>query len=170
MAIIGWPDDGGRLEELRARGEPRLLLVRDGAPPALADPLEDWIRVPADDRDVAARVEMLRARAAATGPGVVLRGTVLEVGDRSVRLAPIQAALAQLLLERPATVVGRDELLGAGWPDREPPRNALDVQVMRLRKRVAPLGLRIRSVRGHGYLFDPTPEQHRSAAGQVLVS
>ena len=34
-----------------------------------------------------------------------------------------------------------------------PTRNALDVHVLRLRRRIAPLGLEIRTVRSRGYLM-----------------
>jgi DNA-binding response OmpR family regulator len=34
-----------------------------------------------------------------------------------------------------------------------PTRNALDVHVLRLRRRIAPLGLEIRTVRARGYLL-----------------
>jgi DNA-binding response OmpR family regulator len=47
-------------------------------------------------------------------------------------------------------------LARAGWPDGAPGRNALDVHVLRLRRRVAPLGLAIRTVRSRGYLLEST--------------
>ena len=42
----------------------------------------------------------------------------------------------------------------AGWPKGAPGRNALDVHVLRLRRRLAPLGLAIRTVRVRGYLLE----------------
>ena len=39
------------------------------------------------------------------------------------------------------------------WPTGVPTRNALDVHVLRLRRRIAPLGLEIRTVRARGYLL-----------------
>jgi DNA-binding response OmpR family regulator len=39
------------------------------------------------------------------------------------------------------------------WPGGAPTRNALDVQMVRFRRRVEPLGLEVRTVRSRGYLF-----------------
>jgi two-component system, OmpR family, response regulator len=50
-------------------------------------------------------------------------------------------------------VVTRDILADRAWPRGVPTRNALDVHVLRLRRRIAPLGLEIRTVRSRGYLM-----------------
>ena len=60
------------------------------------------------------------------------------------------------MLDRYGAVVSRDALARAGWPDGSPGRNALDVHVLRLRRRLAPLGLAIRTVRSRGYLLEWT--------------
>jgi DNA-binding response OmpR family regulator len=57
-------------------------------------------------------------------------------------------------VSRLGTVVRREELASAGWPEGAPGRNALDVHVLRIRRRVAPLGLAIRTVRSRGYLLE----------------
>ncbi len=51
-------------------------------------------------------------------------------------------------------VVSREMLANSGWPDGAPGRNALDVHVLRMRRRLAPLGLVIRTVRSRGYLLE----------------
>lgn len=62
-------------------------------------------------------------------------------------------------------MVGRDALTRAGWPGGTPRRNALDVHVLRLRRRIAPVGLAIRTVRSRGYLLEiatgPPPAAER---------
>jgi DNA-binding response OmpR family regulator len=58
------------------------------------------------------------------------------------------------LLGDAGEVVTRDELAAVGWPDETPTRNAVDLRVMRLRRRVEPLGVMIRTVRGRGYVVD----------------
>ena len=45
----------------------------------------------------------------------------------------------------------------AGWPSGAPGRNALDVHVLRLRRRLVPLALAIRTVRSRGYLLESAP-------------
>jgi DNA-binding winged helix-turn-helix (wHTH) protein len=66
------------------------------------------------------------------------------------------------MLERYGAVVSRDALSRAGWPQGAPGRNALDVHVLRLRRRLAPIGLVIRTVRSRGYLLEraePTDQE-----------
>jgi hypothetical protein len=156
VTLVRWPAESDRREELRRAGQARLLLVDRGAPPVPPDELEDWIRVPAEDVDLRVRVEALRRRADGDG-GVtpVLDGDgVLRVGDRWVALPPVEARLTRTLLGRFGAVVSRDALARAGWPGGSPGRNALDVHVLRLRRRVAPLSLAIRTVRSRGYLLE----------------
>lgn len=156
VALVRWPAEEDRREELRRAGLPRLLLVDNGTPPIPSDGMEDWIRLPADDLDLRVRVEALRRRSA---PGdavlpVLDDDGVLRVGDRWVSLPPVEARLLGALLQRYGAVVSRDALSRSGWPGGSPGRNALDVHVLRLRRRVAPLGLAIRTVRSRGYLLE----------------
>jgi DNA-binding response OmpR family regulator len=58
------------------------------------------------------------------------------------------------LLERMDAVVSREQLARAGWPRGAPGRNALDVHMLRLRRRIAPIGLAIKTVRSRGYLLE----------------
>ena len=67
-------------------------------------------------------------------------------------------------MPRFGAVVSRDALSQAGWPEGAPGRNALDVHVLRLRRRLAPLSLVIRTVRSRGYLLEAL------SAGQVTGS
>ena len=120
--------------------------------------LEDWIRVPAGDGDLRARVDGLRRRGearVAPAPAIDDDG-VLRLGDRWVSLPPVEARLTAALLDRYGAVVSRDALRGAGWPSGAPGRNALDVHMLRLRRRLSPLALAIRTVRSRGYLLERT--------------
>jgi DNA-binding response OmpR family regulator len=139
------------------RRVPRLLLVEDGAlPPESDDCLEDWVRVPASELDVRLRVASLSRRAeghAPLTPSLDVDG-VLRSGTTWVPLPPVEARLTTALLDRFGGVVSRDHLAGAGWPGGAPGRNALDVHVLRLRRRIGPLGLAIRTVRSRGYLME----------------
>jgi len=127
------------------------------APPlAGPDELEDWIRVPAGDIDLRARVEGLQRRSEArVDPAPALDDDgVLRLGDRWVSLPPVEARLTAALLDRYGAVVSRDALARAGWPAGAPGRNALDVHMLRLRRRLSPLALAIRTVRSRGYLLE----------------
>ena len=56
IELLRWPGDG---PAGRRAGTPRLLLVSDGVLPPRLDAGEDWIRVPADERDLLARMQRL---------------------------------------------------------------------------------------------------------------
>ena len=112
--------------------------------------------MPADDVDVDARLDGLRRRSqarVARRPALDADG-VLRLADRWVSLPPVEARLTTALLDRYGAVVSRDTLGRAGWPAGAPGRNALDVHVLRLRRRLTPLDLAIRTVRSRGYLLE----------------
>lgn len=142
---------------LAIEGVPRLLLLRDGVePPPAPDCLEDWIRVPADERDLRDRVDGLRRRTQLheTGRPLLDEHGVLRHGGRWVSLPPVEARLTAAMLDRFGSVVSRDALTRAGWPTGVGGRNALDVHVLRLRRRLDSVGLVIRTVRARGYLLE----------------
>jgi DNA-binding response OmpR family regulator len=139
------------------------------APPEAVDCLEDWVRAPADEAELAARMRAVtvRARAHLVPDGPVLDDDgVLRRGGAWVSLPPVEARLTAALLERIGTVVSREALSRAGWPDGAPGRNALDVHVLRLRRRLGGVGLAIRTVRSRGYLL----EVAASESGQTSVA
>jgi len=168
VVLLRWPEEESRRSRISEAGGPRLLLVADGQePPPVSDCLEDWIRVPADENEVKARVDALAVRSQAhttnghnghpsTGPVLDDFG-VLRVNGSWVALPPLEARLAQALLERLGAVTSRDLLIRAGWPAGAPGRNALDVHVLRLRRRLTAVGLVIRTVRSRGYLLESAP-------------
>jgi two-component system OmpR family response regulator len=155
VVLVRWPEEDARLWQLRATGAPRLLLLNgESPPPGPADCLEDWIRLPADDRDLRARVATLSSRSEMeqTAPRVDGDGLLRHRG-RWVALSPVEASLAVTLVDRFGAVVGRDTLARRAWPNDAPTRNALDVHMLRLRRRIASLGLEVRTVRSRGYLM-----------------
>lgn len=152
-----WPAEQKARERFRHLDQPRLLIVEEqAAPPVSGDELEDWIRMPVDDIDLRARLDGLKLRLDARRevvPELDADG-VLRLGERWVSLPPVEARLTQAMLDRLGAVVSRDVLSQAGWPGRTPGRNALDVHVLRLRRRIDALGLKIRTVRSRGYLLE----------------
>src|SRR5687768_8818823 len=64
VVLVRWPDEAERRRQLLEAGRPRLLIVAAGVPaPAPEDCMEDWVRVPAEESDVRARIESLAFRA-----------------------------------------------------------------------------------------------------------
>jgi DNA-binding response OmpR family regulator len=168
VAVVRWPSEIARREHLALEGVPRLLLLEDNAaPPDVDGCLEDWIRVPASEADLHARIGALRIRADRHAPAVpdLDNDGVLRFGTAWVSLPPVEARLTSALLERFGAVVSREALSRSGWPDGAPGRNALDVHVLRLRRRLARLQLAIRTVRSRGYLLEMASlEQERRQA------
>ena len=155
--FVRWPGEAEQRIRLAERQIPRLLLVDDGIPPPEAlDCLEDWIRLPAPESDVRARIDGLLTRSRAhlrAVPEIDGHG-VIRFGSGWVSLPPVEARLADALVLRFGAVVGRDTLRRSVWPGSAPGRNVLDVHVLRLRRRLAPLGLAIRTVRSRGYMLE----------------
>jgi DNA-binding response OmpR family regulator len=140
-----------------------MLVDGDLEAPATADCLEDWIRLPATDADLRARMATLSARArehAQEVPRLDEHG-VLRFADRWVALPPVEMRLTRVLLERFGGVTRREVLACAAWPEGQPARNVLDVHVLRLRRRVLDVGLTITTVRSRGYVMEATAPSRR---------
>ena len=161
VPALVWPEDDERLVALRRVGVPRLLLVRPGAPaPTVTSELEDWVRLPADDDDVQTRLATLAARAEAQRADLpwIDSNDLLHFRRRWAELSAVEAVLARTLVARMGDVVTYDDLTGA--QDGPPRRETLRVQLTRLRLRLAPLGLAVRSVRARGYVLRrATPDE-----------
>ena len=166
VVLVQWPTEAERLDALRADRVPRLLLVdATASPPVSEDCLEDWVRVPASEADVQCRLAGLSSRVARAHqpdrPELDEDG-VVRLGDGWVALPPVESRVTAALVDRFGAVVGREALARAGWPDGAPGRNALDVHILRIRRRIAPLGLVIRTVRSRGYLLEKTDRGQKS--------
>lgn len=174
ITLVRWPEQEVTRAALQAEGRPRMLLLSPTTPaPEPGDDLEDWVRIPVAEADLRARVRWLAHRIAA-GPGIVGVGDVdsapvldddglIRVGGQWVALPPVEHRLARALLTKLGAVVTRDALGRAGWPEGAPGRNALDVHVLRLRRRLAPLQLTIHTVRSRGYLLEVSAPADRAA-------
>jgi hypothetical protein len=155
IPVLQWPGQRDERDVLARQELPRLLLVEAGdAPPEGSSCLEDWIRLPADPDDIRARLAALRVRASRHRP----TPTVDEFGqfswrDVSVQLSPTEERLATALVAQFGHAVRDADLLASGWPDGGGNARSLRVQLSRMRRRLAPLGLEIRSARGAGHLL-----------------
>jgi two-component system OmpR family response regulator len=155
VVVLCWPSDADDVVRLHDHGVPCLLLVDAAAdPPDLSSLLVDWVRLPADDRDLTARLCRLRRHAVAPAVLPTLDGYGrLAFGDRWVELTPIEERLAEALIESFSTVVPGPALVARGWPGAPPSTNALRIHLHRLRRRIEPIGLEVRMLRGSGYLL-----------------
>jgi len=155
VAIVYWPEEAELAAELGAQGRPLLMLVaRAAEPPVAWDRLTDWLRLPADDRDIRARIESLQRRAARPPAPVIDDYDVVWRGSRWVALSPVEARILTVLLERDSAVVTRRELNAACWKEGAPGERAVDARLPRLRTRIGPLGMTIRTIRSRGFLLE----------------
>jgi DNA-binding winged helix-turn-helix (wHTH) protein len=154
VVLVHWPEQRDELPRLAEQRVPRLLLVAPAAdPPEAGDILQDWVRLPGDERDVRARLSSLRQRAdQETMPVIDTHGRLVH-RRLWVQLSPIHERLARRLLAAAEGVVAEQELLDEGWPGGHPSSNALRVHLHRLRRYIRPLGLEIRGVRGEGWVL-----------------
>ena len=157
VELVHWPREQGRRDALARAGVPLLLLVPSGErPPAHLALREDWIRVPADERDLYARARRLGRLAATDAEPPRLDPEVgrLTRAGRTVALSRSEADVLATLLAEPGRIVPRDQLVTAIWPDGAPSARALDSLVYRLRRRVSDLGVVVLTARGRGFLVD----------------
>jgi hypothetical protein len=128
------------------------LVAADDAPPTPTGCLEDWIRIPGDDRDLRARVAALELRALAhrSPPHVDADGRLRYRGN--VMLLPEdEVELARLLTDRLDDVVTDEELQrGAGLSGPE-----VRARMTQLRARLRGQDLNLRRVRRRGYTLQP---------------
>lgn len=164
VAVLHWPAEAEERWRLAHEGRVRLLLVAaQAASPEVSDPLEDWVRLPASDSDIEARLRGLAARRRrleagssapeGVGPPMVDDDGRIHLGAQWIALSNTEAAMMTALVEAAGAVVSREALAEAAWGDERPSRNVLDVHMVRLRRRIEPLGLVIRTVRGRGYVL-----------------
>jgi hypothetical protein len=158
VELLHWPAQAESRPALARNGVPCLLLVAAGAGlPGPIAPTEDWVRLPADERDVAARAQALCLRLArsAAEPPRVADGVVTH-GERRAELTDAEATALALLLDA-GGVVSREELTDAVWPHGAQGSRSLEALVYRLRVRLADVNIHVRTVRGRGYVVDAGP-------------
>lgn len=154
VAIVTLPGDSDLLTSLRHTGAPRLILVpNDVDAPIGGDALEDWVRLPADPREVHARISTLQIRANVRPRPRIDEHGCLHVDDRWIAIPPIEARILSVLIERFGSVVSTAELAAGAWPDGLSSASQLRVRILRLRRRLDALELELDTVRGEGYVL-----------------
>jgi hypothetical protein len=150
VVLVRWPEEGTDGLMLAGRGTAVLYLVDAGGdPPVPTTCLEDWIRIPGDERDLRARVASLELRSLIhQGPPRIDETGHLHYLGRVATLADEEAQVASVLVSHFGQVVP-DRELGGGRSQGRP----LTSRVSGLRGRVRELGLDVRRVRRRGYVL-----------------
>ncbi len=168
---LGLPDMDGfevlrRLRRQKSRIPVLVLTARDTLQQRV-----DGLNVGADDylgkpfalAELEARAGALLRRGVG-GAGAVLRhgrlaldtvGRIATLDGEPLDLPRRELCLLELLLLRCGQVVGKQTLLDKLFSfDEEVGQNAVELYVHRLRKKLQPAGVRLRTVRGLGYLLE----------------
>lgn len=158
VKLVRWPVESETRLRCQEEQTLRLLIVESGAPaPLCCDVREDWVRAPVSRDDLHARMEALRARSHAHNVPQVDPSGVLLFAGRVVVVSPMECGLLEILITNFRSLVRRKALLQC-LAQRQAcsSRNALDLHMTRIRRRIRPLGLSVQTVRGHGYILEPT--------------
>jgi DNA-binding winged helix-turn-helix (wHTH) protein len=155
VKVIRWPKEKEKRALYRDLGVFRLLVVDPASPaPICTDSREDWIRAPIVRGDFNARLAGLRVKANNFRPHID-ENQVLHFENRAVPLSPAEAELLNLLVRDFGSLVHRGALEeSTSTTDGTRSRNTLDLRIMRIRRRIAPLGLVLRTDRGRGYALE----------------
>jgi DNA-binding response OmpR family regulator len=161
VELIRWPADSERRDRCRNLGVMRLLVLEAGVEaPVCTDILEDWVRAPISQDDLQARINTMLAKASAQHIPRIDPNGVLQFGSSSVLLSPTETDLVTLLAGSFTQVVSRKELLEILSGTSQPSRNALDLHIMRIRRRIKALGLEVHTAWGRGYILRPVDGRH----------
>lgn len=167
VVLVSWPSQ----HELRchciATRTPRVLVLEPHrSAPASEDVLEDWVRPPISKQDLTTRIENLQRRYIRLCTPEIDDCGELRYGGRSVMVSDTQADLARPLVRNFCEVVPREKLMEIlAEKNSGANRNALDLHIMRLRRRVCEAQLSVTTVWGHGYRLGPLEESEDLRAG-----
>lgn len=124
---------------------------------------DDYLTKPFDLPEFEARVRALIRRGHYSASASLVHGCLrfdtvgrrLYCQEQPVELSVRELAVIELLMLREGRVVSKEQMVDHlyGWGD-EVGSNAIEVYVHRLRKKLEPAGVNIRTVRGMGYLLD----------------
>jgi len=124
---------------------------------------DDYLVKPFEHQELEARVRaLLRRQRADRNAQIRIGALVLTPGEPRVMLGGVavdlpasEFALLEALATRAGRVVRREDLADRLGRGAEPPSDtAIEVCVHRLRRRLGPLGLTVRTLRGFGYLLE----------------
>jgi len=169
---VGLPDIDGFevLRRLRLRRSPMCVLVLT-ARDAVADRVhgldlgaDDYLTKPFSVTEFEARIRALLRRNLPLEMTLSIAGLSIDqsakrvrVHDKPVDLTPREWALLELFVTRPGRVLSKEQIAESLFNvDGELSPNAIEVHVSRLRAKIEPAGVRIRTVRGFGYLWEGT--------------
>ena len=168
---LGLPGmDGFELLARLRRGGNTVPVIVISARDALGDRVrgldlgaDDYLVKPFERAELEARVRaLIRRRATPVAPQLRFGRLALDLGAREARvdgerveLTPREWAIMELFLTQPGVALAKERIVQSlsSWDDSVS-ANAVEVYVSRLRAKFESAGLRIRTVRGFGYMLE----------------
>ncbi len=126
---------------------------------------DDYLLKPFEPSELEARLRALMRRSQGDPSPVLTIGSLVidrslgtaTVNGRSLDLRRREWAVLERLVTRPGKLVSKERLTNEVFGFDEPVApNAIEVYIARLRKKLEPDGPRIRTLRGLGYMLDPS--------------
>jgi two-component system OmpR family response regulator len=128
---------------------------------------DDYLVKPFSLRELDARVRALLRRAAGQSQSMINHGELrfdtsartAYMGDAIIELSVREVGLLEIFLSRIGRVVSKDVIIDLlfEWGE-DVTSNAVEVYIHRLRKKLEPAGVHIRTIRGVGYCLDPASD------------
>jgi two-component system OmpR family response regulator len=155
-----------RLRQRRSKVPVMVLTVRDSVEDRVAGldlGADDYLTKPFELSELEARVRALIRRSHASASADIVHGPLrldtigrrLFCNEVAVELSARELSVVELLLLREGRVVTKQQIVDHlyGWEDTSS-SNAVEVFIYRLRRKLEPSGVDIRTVRGMGYLIE----------------
>lgn len=155
-----------RIREQGSRTPVLMLTARDAVDDrvrGLEGGADDYVVKPFALAELLARVKVLERRARQGDSDVLqlgglsmdLEATRAAIHGQPLELSAREWSVLEFILARAGKVVSKEKIMQAvaGWDDLVS-ENAVEVYVSRLRAKIEPAGLRIRTIRGLGYLLE----------------
>src|SRR3989440_939981 len=154
-----------RLRSRRSKANVLVLTARDGVEDRVRGldlGADDYLTKPFSLTEFEARVRALSRRPTLAAASIVIRGLSVDVEAKRVRVNDVPVdltvrewALLELFLARPGRVLSKEQIAQqlVNYDDSLSP-NTIEVYVSRLRSKIETDGVKIRTVRGFGYLWE----------------
>jgi DNA-binding response OmpR family regulator len=168
---LGLPRRAGLevLRQWRAQGKDLAVIIltaSDGLQNRLRglnEGADDYLAKPFEPEELVARLRAIARRRRGSSSNLLVAGALsfntdtreLRRGEERLQLSPREAALVELLMASPGTAVPKSRIISAmsSWESNFS-ANAVEIYILKLRRKLAGAGVNILTLRGVGYVLE----------------